>query len=490
VFPVTARQVIAQDPVGAASLVCSSESVSGLLGYLGFVYDTYVNKTAGVSIRANRGDWSSPVHPGITKAFTGPVIGATYYIRSLRSVAAVATACGMSDLAASLRRNATIARLGMDDLTFNTSRGAYWDYPEYDQTNNALPLWLDYVDEDRPSDAERRAEGGLRTNHTVAAATALIKSIQAADNHLTTGLFGSAVLLPVVDRVLGDSALARSILTQDTQPGWYAFLAVDPGSTLWETWNGAGSNTSDPLPNSLNHPMFGTVLDYLLPSAAGVSVSAAADGSGAPMVKVRPTRAALAGPPVDTSMLAGSADYRATVAVSCKGRACLACDALLLAVGRGVHPSVVPAEGVASGPGSRDYEADASAGPLARCVGAEVRHAGGHSTTVVMLVMETSRGGIDEGTCAELVPDFRHAVLGSTRTKGMLHLTELAEGAGAAIQGTSSGCVFVDAAEGVLVDVDLDALEPSMTHWYTGASLHEETEVRHGRISLMAFLAP
>jgi len=72
----------------------------------------------------------------------------------------------------------------------------------------------------------------------------------------------------------------------------------------------------------------------------------------------------------------------------------------------------------------------------------------------------------------------------------MLHLTELAEGAGAAIQGTSSGCVFVDAAEGVLVDVDLDALEPSMTHWYTGASLHEETEVRHGRISLMAFLAP
>lgn len=151
VFPITARHVVKQDPVLGPKLVCESDSIQAILGYLDFIYVTYVNRTAGVSIAANRGDWSSPVHHGVTKTFTGPVIGATYYVRSLRSAAVVAEACGMSTLAEQLRRNASAAREGMDELTFNQSRQAYWNYQEYDQTNNALPLWLDFIDPDRPS---------------------------------------------------------------------------------------------------------------------------------------------------------------------------------------------------------------------------------------------------------------------------------------------------------------------------------------------------
>lgn len=207
--------------------------------------------------------------------------------------------------------------------------------------------------------------------HASAAAAALRNAIGEAGEHLSTGLFGSAALLPVVGSVLGNTSLAHAILTQESKPSWYAFLAADPGSTLWETWDGAGNGTGPTLTNSLNHPMFGVVLDYLLPQYAG-AVHDRDPVSGAPRILLHPRRGmkavghATRGTREEEASIGHEADssHAARHALGCSSAACRACSRMTSALPAADRDSV-------------------------ECFGSEFRHEGGHtSTAVVVALME------------------------------------------------------------------------------------------------------
>lgn len=93
----------------------------------------------------------------------------------------------------------------------------------------------------------------------------LVRTVQAADGHLNTGIFGTMWLLEALSRY-GRSDLAVQIATQRTYPGWGHMLAND-ATSLWETWKESDDTFSN------NHPMFGSVAGWMMRWLAGIQVA-------------------------------------------------------------------------------------------------------------------------------------------------------------------------------------------------------------------------
>lgn len=96
-----------------------------------------------------------------------------------------------------------------------------------------------------------------------AALSAFITAINRKQNHIATGIFGTKMLFDIL-RESNNSNLAFQIVKQKTFPGW-GFMLDQGATTLWESW------TKPDNAESQNHPMFGSVDEWLYRSVLGIN---------------------------------------------------------------------------------------------------------------------------------------------------------------------------------------------------------------------------
>jgi len=111
-----------------------------------------------------------------------------------------------------------------------------------------------------------------------AALEILKKDIEAHGGALTTGIFGTKYLLEVLGTE-GLEDLAGRLVARRDFPGW-GYMLDHGATTLWENWKGSDNVYSQ------NHPMFGSVEEWFMKHALGVSV--AEDAVGCDKVIIRP----------------------------------------------------------------------------------------------------------------------------------------------------------------------------------------------------------
>jgi alpha-L-rhamnosidase len=100
----------------------------------------------------------------------------------------------------------------------------------------------------------------------------LVKNVQAANGHLTTGNLCTKYVLEAL-ATHGHTDLAYEIVTQKTYPSW-GFMLENGATTLWERWEelrGGGMN-------SYNHPMMGSVGAWFYKYLGGINTDAQAPG--------------------------------------------------------------------------------------------------------------------------------------------------------------------------------------------------------------------
>lgn len=114
------------------------------------------------------------------------------------------------------------------------------------QANQAFGLWGSLLPE----------------QERMAAAKVLAEDIAAKDHHLSTGIFGTKMMLDVLDSYHLKDAAYR-ITTQETFPGW-GYMLANGATTLWEHW------AKDDTLFSHNHPMFGSVSEWFYSSLGGI----------------------------------------------------------------------------------------------------------------------------------------------------------------------------------------------------------------------------
>ncbi len=103
----------------------------------------------------------------------------------------------------------------------------------------------------------------------------LAHDIKSHGNHLTTGIFGTKMMFEVLRRNNMNN-LALAMNDQHDFPG-YGYMIDSGATTIWESWKGSGSR---------NHPMFGSVSEWLFKGIGGISP--ADDASGFNHIVIKP----------------------------------------------------------------------------------------------------------------------------------------------------------------------------------------------------------
>ncbi len=97
----------------------------------------------------------------------------------------------------------------------------------------------------------------------------LVDAVTRANNHITTGYFGTPLLLPALCE-MGRSDLAYTLLLNKTYPSW-GYMIEKGATTIWEHWD---SITEDgmlnPGMNSLNHYGLGSVGAWMYEYMGGI----------------------------------------------------------------------------------------------------------------------------------------------------------------------------------------------------------------------------
>ena len=98
----------------------------------------------------------------------------------------------------------------------------------------------------------------------------LLRDIAKHRFHLSTGILGTKFMLEVLSRE-GHADVAFQIATQPDFPGW-GWMLKNSATTLWEHW-ALSENTF-----SHNHPMFGSVSQWMMNWLGGIQPAADCDG--------------------------------------------------------------------------------------------------------------------------------------------------------------------------------------------------------------------
>ena len=106
----------------------------------------------------------------------------------------------------------------------------------------------------------------------------LLQSIEKQEGHIASGIFGVPAILTVL-REQNRNDVAYEMVTKETFPGW-GHMLKSGATTLWETWK-----YSDQV-YSHNHPMFGSVGEWMYQSLGGIN--AIAPGFKEVMIKPQP----------------------------------------------------------------------------------------------------------------------------------------------------------------------------------------------------------
>lgn len=205
-------------------------------------------------------DWGIGDHEAVNPKHVPVTSGAFYY----GHVKLLAELAGLLGKASEERR-----WLGLADsiaVAFNT-RYLHGDSGLYDtaanQTTQVFPLWWGLAKD--PASSRSFDE--------------LVRLIDVAGGHLTTGIFGTKMLFDVLNR-RDRNDLAFRIATQRSFPG-YAYMRDHGATTLIESWALTDQN-------SWNHPMFGSVSEWFYRGLAGINPADDAYGMNRLLFRMRP----------------------------------------------------------------------------------------------------------------------------------------------------------------------------------------------------------
>ena len=211
--------------------------------------DRYATLTEGHIMHHGLGDHMEPQASGVssfTPQHTPMALTSTaYYHFSVWVLAQAAQLLGKEADAATYRNLA-------DEIKAAFNR-AYLDlatnqYGTGSQTSNAIALHLNLVPEERIAAVAENLVNDIRDNH---------------DNHLSTGIMGTAALSKVLPR-LGYADVMAQISAQTTFPSWGDQIRKG-ATTVWETWDGTPESEL-----SLNMKMFCSTEVFFFGGLAGI----------------------------------------------------------------------------------------------------------------------------------------------------------------------------------------------------------------------------
>ena len=197
------------------------------------------------------GDWVSPNRTGVPRPPEGAKLVATaVYFRDAKLMAKMAGLLGRSDDQAGFTSLSEKIRKSFNATFLNTRSAEYHTENDvgYRQTSNVVPLDFNIVPEEEISPVLTR----------------LTVDIKDHDNHLDTGAFGTAALLPALTQN-GQIDLAYAIVAQTTYPSWGDWIAHGATTTL-ERWDPDKTRSRD-------HAFLGTVDDWFYKYLAGIKPS-------------------------------------------------------------------------------------------------------------------------------------------------------------------------------------------------------------------------
>jgi hypothetical protein len=110
-------------------------------------------------------------------------------------------------------------------------------------------------------------------------ADGLAADVAANGGHLSTGIFGTKVLLPALSST-GHGDTAMEVLTQTSSPSWGAWIVEHNATTLFEMWGAFDSEPPSTGTASHNHVMFASFVPWLYQTVAGVAMDQGDFGVG------------------------------------------------------------------------------------------------------------------------------------------------------------------------------------------------------------------
>ncbi|MDR1153185.1 MAG: hypothetical protein LBL04_00615, partial [Bacteroidales bacterium] len=108
----------------------------------------------------------------------------------------------------------------------------------------------------------------LPDNEREAAFQVLLREIEKRGGHIATGIFGTPLVLDALVRHERND-IAYDMATKEDFPGW-GHMIRSGATTLWETWQYSDNVYSH------NHPMFGSVGEWMYQSILGINTGAQA----------------------------------------------------------------------------------------------------------------------------------------------------------------------------------------------------------------------
>ena len=191
------------------------------------------------------GDW---VSPGNVWPPEGPdLVASANYYRDALLLSKMAGVLGRADDEATYSKLAAEIRDSFNSTYLDASAGIYRTEKKagYRQTSSAMPLDLDMVP----------------AGQVAPVAANLAADVRQHDNHLNTGSFGTAALLPALTKN-GQVNLAYAIAAQATYPSW-GYWITKGETAACEQWD------YDKL-RSHDHAFLGTVDDWFFKYLAGI----------------------------------------------------------------------------------------------------------------------------------------------------------------------------------------------------------------------------
>ena len=191
-----------------------------------------------------------------------------FFARSTELLARMAEAVERKDEAVELRDLAARIRDAFNDRFVKDDGKLEGDT----QTAYALAIMFDLLDEQRRE---------LAGKHLAAA-------VHRHDDHISTGISGTEVILPALTAT-GHLDLAYTLLLQDTFPSW-GYSIRNGATTIWERWDGwtEEHGFQDIRMNSFNHYALGAVAGWIFETVGGLSLDPATPAAGNFLVRPQP----------------------------------------------------------------------------------------------------------------------------------------------------------------------------------------------------------
>lgn len=239
---------------------------------------------SGVSKCGFYGDWSNPIVRFATTRDTGRIISNSYTILQLVAMSKLAVAVNNREDYHMYTTLLSKQRNMFDDYYWNETMGMYGNNNTFVQLTSVMALRVLYwqKEEDQNKKDGRKDEENFEENFEenctgvcyVANETrrnltkaALLRDIDDRGGKHSVGLIGWSFLLDVLSSVNAEE-VALTLLKSEEYPSLgYMLKESGEGTTLWERWERPVTNekyVSSMNNTSLNHPMFGSVYEWLV----------------------------------------------------------------------------------------------------------------------------------------------------------------------------------------------------------------------------------